>query len=306
MARRLPVLNQVRAFEAAARHLSFKTAAEELGVTQAAVSHQIKALEETLGMRLFVRRTRAVDLTPEAARALPPLTAALDGIEAAMLELGGTAMTGELTISVAPFYGNRFLLPRLPRFHAAHPGLTVHPHLSFALADLLRDRLDGAIRFGAGNWPGLESRLIHRDCVGPVCAPQMIGEAALPMDPAAIRALPLATTRQWRGEWAAWFTALDVPVDTSEPRVEYDSRALAFDAALSGNAVCLADIRLTGAVEAAGHLVRLHPFTLEREQGIHAVWPAGKRTDPRLTAFADWLEDEARRAGQISAPPAPC
>ena len=296
MARRLPVLNQVRTFEAAARHLSFKTAAEELGVTQAAVSHQIKALEETLGVRLFVRRTRAVDLTPEAARALPHLTEALDGVEAAMLELGGTAMTGELAISVAPFYGNRFLLPRLARFQAAHPGLTVRPQLSFAQADLMREGLDGAIRFGAGAWPGLESRLIHSDCVGPVCAPQMIGDAALPMEPAAIRRLPLATTRQWRGEWAAWFAALGASADISESRVEYDGRALAFDAALSGNAVCLADIRLTGAAEAAGQLVRLHPFTLERDQGIHAVWPAGKRTDPRMLAFADWLESEARAA----------
>lgn len=296
MARRLPVLNQVRTFEAAARHLSFKTAAEELGVTQAAVSHQIKALEETLGVRLFVRRTRAVDLTPEAARALPHLTEALDGVEAAMLELGGTAMTGELAISVAPFYGNRFLLPRLARFQAAHPGLTVRPHMSFAQADLMREGLDGAIRFGAGAWPGLESRLIHSDCVGPVCAPQMIGDAALPMEPAAIRRLPLATTRQWRGEWAAWFAALGASADISESRVEYDGRALAFDAALSGNAVCLADIRLTGAAEAAGQLVRLHPFTLERDQGIHAVWPAGKRTDPRMRAFADWLESEARDA----------
>jgi len=292
------VLNQVRAFEAAARNLSFKTAAEELGVTQAAVSHQIKALEETLGMRLFVRRTRAVDLTPEAARALPPLTAAFDGIEAAMLELGGTAMTGELAISVAPFYGNRFLLPRLARFHAAHPGLTVHPHLSFALADLARDRLDGAIRFGVGNWPGLESRLIHRDCVGPVCAPQMVGDVPIPMMPADILHLPLATTRHWRGEWTAWFAALGVAAGAPEARIEHDNRALAFDAALSGNAVCLADIRLTGAAEAAGHLVRLHPFTLERSHGIYAVWPAGKRPDPRMTAFADWLEEEARAAAR--------
>ncbi|MFB9150484.1 LysR substrate-binding domain-containing protein [Roseovarius ramblicola] len=298
MARRLPVLNQVRAFEAAARHRSFKTAAEELGVTQAAVSHQIKALEETLGVRLFIRRTRAVDLTPEAARALPALTAALDGIEAAMLELGGTAMTGDLAISVAPFYGNRFLLPRLARFHAAHPGLTVRPYLSFAQADLLREGLDGAVRFGTGAWPGLEARLIHRDCVGPVCAPQMVGDAALPMDPGALRRLPLATTRQWRGEWAAWFAALGAGDASPDDLIEHDSRALAFDAALSGNAVCLADIRLTGAAEAAGQLVRLHPFTLERDQGIHAVWPAGKRPDPRMIAFAEWLEEEARAAAQ--------
>ena len=298
MARRLPVLNQVRAFEAAARHRSFKIAAEELGVTQAAVSHQIKALEASLGLRLFVRRTRAVEPTPEAMRALPALTASLDSIEAAMLDLGGKKMTGDLVISVAPFYGNRFLLPLLQRFHAAYPGLRVQPRLSFALADLLRDGLDGAIRFGTGGWPGLDSRLIHRDCVGPVCAPQMVDDAALPMAPDAILRLPLATTRQWRGEWAAWFAALGAGDARPGDLIEHDSRALAFDAAMSGNAVCLADIRLTGASEAAGQLVRLHPFTLERGQGIHAVWPAGKRPDPRMIAFADWLEEEARTAAQ--------
>ena len=298
MARRLPVLNQVRAFEAAARHRSFKAAADELGVTQAAISHQIKALEEALGLRLFVRRTRAVDLTPEAARALPPLTGALDRIEAAMLELGGSAMTGELAISAAPFYGNRFLLPRLDRFHAAHPGLTVRPRLAFAQEDLLTEGLDGAIRFGTGDWPGLDARLIHTDCVGPVCAPQMVGDVPIPMMPADILRLPLATTRHWRGEWTAWFSALGVAAGAPEARIEHDNRALAFDAALSGNAVCLADIRLTGAAEAAGHLVRLHPFTLERSHGIYAVWPAGKRPDPRMTAFADWLEEEARAAAR--------
>lgn len=296
MVRRLPVLNQIRAFEAAARHRSFKAAAEELGVTQSAVSHQIKALEETLDVRLFTRRTRAVDLGPEAARALPVLTEALDRIEAAMLDVAGSAMTGALAISVGPFCGNRFLLPRLEQFHAVHPGLTVQPRLSFAQEDLVREGLDGAVRFGTGDWPGLDSRLIHRDRVGPVCAPHMVADASLPMDPAAILHLPLATTRQWRGEWSDWFAALGVPADASRPRVEYDSRALAFDAALSGNAVCLADIRLTGAAEEAGNLLRLHPFTLERAQGIHVVWPAGKRADPRIVAFADWLESEAAAA----------
>lgn len=224
------------------------------------------------------------------------LTEALDRIEAAMLDVAGSAMTGALAISVGPFYGNRFLLPRLARFEAVHPGLTVQPRLSFAQEDLVREGLDGAVRFGTGDWPGLDSRLIHRDRVGPVCAPQMVADASLPMDPAAILHLPLATTRQWRGEWTAWFSALGVPTDASQPRVEYDSRALAFDAALSGNAVCLADIRLTGAAEKAGNLLRLHPFTLERAQGIHVVWPAGTRADPRMLAFADWLEREAEAA----------
>jgi len=114
------------------------------------VSHQIKALEEALGVRHFIRRTRAVDLGPEAARALPVLTEALDQIEAAMLDVAESDMTGALAISVGPFYGTRFLLPRLEQFHAAHPGLVVHPRLSFAQEDLSREGLDGggAVRHG--------------------------------------------------------------------------------------------------------------------------------------------------------------
>lgn len=296
MSRRLPSLNQLRAFEAAARHRSFKDGAAELCVTQAAISHQVKALESDLNTALFVRRTRAVELTPDAERLLAPVSRALDEMEAAALEVSGRAMTGEIAISVAPFYANRFLLPRLDRFHARYPGLTVTPHLSFEQADLSRERLDGAVRFGAGDWPGLASRLIHADCVGPVCAPQLAEGRALPLAPSEIAALPLATTRRWRDEWFDWFAAAGQEGAARPRLVEFESRALAFDAALSGNAVCLSDYRLTAGAERANNLVRLHPLTLTRDQGIHLVWPAGRRPDPRLTAFADWLEAEAAAA----------
>ncbi|WP_198586126.1 LysR substrate-binding domain-containing protein [Roseovarius salinarum] len=295
MPRRLPPLNQLRAFEAAARHGSFKTGAAELCVTQAAVSHQIKALEAGLGTALFVRRTRAVELTSAGRRLARALTPALDAMETAALEAAGTAMTGELRVSVAPFYGNRFLLPRLPAFHAAHPGLTIAADLSFEQADLAAQGLDAALRYGTGDWPGTESILIHRDRVGPVCAPHALDQSAPPLAAEHIAALPLATTHRWQGEWEDWFRAAGHDPGQIAP-VAYDSRALAFDAALSGNAVCLADPRLTGAAERAGQLVRLHPATVQRPQGIHLVRPGGRRPDPRVAAFADWLKQQARDA----------
>ncbi|WP_412507016.1 LysR substrate-binding domain-containing protein [Roseovarius sp. SYSU LYC5161] len=293
MARRLPSLNQLRAFEAAARHGSFKRGAAELCVTQAAVSHQVKGLEAALGVQLFHRATRKVWLTQDGQRLLAPLTAALDEIETAVLDATGTRMTGEISLTAAPFYGNRFLMSRLPRFHAAQPGLTVGLSLSFAEEDLAQAGLDGAVRYGAGNWPGLTGWLIHRDRIGPVCAPPLLDGAALPRTPASIAWMPLATTTSWAGEWQEWFAAAGYVPDGPLHLTEYDSRALAFDAALSGNAVCLADIRLTAAAEASGSLRRLHPVVAERPQGIHVVYPAGRRPDPRVAAFADWLRAEA-------------
>ena len=129
MARRLPSLNQLRAFEAAARHLSFKDGAAELCVTQAAISHQIKALEQTLGVQLFHRTTRGVRLTESAKGYLAALTGAFDAIAAATSQLADAAMSGVLKISAPPFYGNRWLLPKLPRFRARFPGINVQVSL---------------------------------------------------------------------------------------------------------------------------------------------------------------------------------
>lgn len=296
--RRLPPLSQLRAFEAAARHGSFKAGAGELCVTQAAVSHQIKALEDWIGRQLFVRRTRAVELTPEARTLATSLTRALDEIEAAVLDLSGTEMTGEITVSVAPFYGNRWLLPRLQGFLDEHPGLSVVPRLSFEQADLAASGLDAAIRYGGGDWPGLAAITIHHDCIGPVAAPQLVAGRDLPLAPSEIAALPRVTTSRWGDDWHDWFAAAGTDAASAPPAMPYDSRALAFDAALSGNAVCLSDIRLTASAEAAGNLVRLSPVTIERSQGIHMVFPAGRRADPRVTALAEWLRAEAQAAAR--------
>jgi len=305
MPRRLPSLNQLRAFEAAARHRSFKHGAAELCVTQAAVSHQIKALEDALGTALFVRRTREVEPTAEAERLLAVLTRALDDIEAATLEASGTTLTGDLHLSAAPFYGNRWLLPRLDRFHADHPGLNVSVSLSFEVVDLAASGYDAALRFGTGEWPGLTAIRIHRDRVGPVCAPHCVAGRQLPLDPEDIAQQSLATTSRLDGEWEAWFAAADHEASGGLDLIVHRNRALAFDAALSGQAVCLADVRLSGAAEAAGHLVRLDPATVVMPRGMYLVYPDRSRPDPRVLAFADWLRVEASRPAMPPTPTAP-
>jgi len=298
MNRRLPSLNQLRAFEAAARHRSFKRGAAELCVTQAAVSHQVKALEAAIGLPLFVRRTREVALTAEAERLRDTLTRCLDEMEAAVLEVSGQTMLGELNISAAPFYANRWLLPRLPAFHATHPGLSVTVGLSFDLVDLATSGLDAALRYGAGDWPGLSGMLIHTDRIGPVCAPFHVRGMDLPLSPERIARLDLATSRNWQEDWQHWFRAAGHAPPGDLSLQVHDNRALAFDAALSGNAVCLADVRLTASAEAAGSLVRLSPVTIERSQRIHLVYPETSRPDPRVLAFGEWLRDEAAQTAQ--------
>jgi LysR family glycine cleavage system transcriptional activator len=294
MARRLPQLTQLRTFEAAARLGSFKAAAGELCVTQTAVSHQIRALETRLGRRLFHRHGTGVRLTSEAAPLAATLTDAFDRVATALAEMDDAAPSGDLHVSVAPFFGNRWLLPRLAKFHAAHPELRVVPHLSFDSVDLAAAGVDAALRYGPGPWKGLEQVEIFRDHLGPVAAPSCLSDADPPLSPAKIAALPRAAARDWAADWHAWFDAAGLAeAEVPEPTL-YDSRAFAFDAALTGTAAILADHRLTAADESAGRLMRLHPLRIARPQGIHLVRPMGAPHDIRLEAFADWLRSAAQ------------
>lgn len=293
--RRLPSLNQLRAFEAAARHASVKGGAEELCVTPSAVGHQIKALEQTLNIRLFHRKTRKVELTEQGQRLAAKVGDALDLLETAVEAARETKMSGILKITVAPFFGNRWLLPRLPDFHARFPTIEVRPFLSFDYVDLEKSGFDAAVRYGNGDWPGTNSVLIYRDLIRPVCAPQLVQNAELPMAAEDILDLPLACAHNWPEDWAAWAHASGEGSHRSINATTYESRAFMFDAALSGQAVILADERMTHADEQAGRLVHLSTQTVERPHGIFVVSRA-RSSDPRVDAFVDWLRQEAGTA----------
>lgn len=294
VARRLPSLNQLRAFEAAARHESIKMGADELCVTPAAVGHQIKALEQALNTPLFQRQTRKVKLTREGRALADKVERALDLLDQAVAQARKTDLTGTLKITIAPFFGNRWLLPRLPEFHKTHPGLTIQPSMSFDYVDLQKSGFDAAVRYGAGNWPGLSSVLICSDRIRPVCAPQLVDGCQLPLTAGQVLDLPLAFASHWREDWTAWAQAAGVSLTDTSHMAEHDSRAFMFDAALSGNAVILADSRMTAADEAAGRLVQLNPLTIDRPHGIYVVSPEKPPADPRLDLFTTWLAQEAR------------
>lgn len=293
MSKRLPSLNQLRAFEAAARLGSFKAASEELHVTQAAVSHQIKALEDDLGRALFHRGTRHVRLLDAAAPLAAEVTRAFEGMALAVENLRGAKASGPLRLSVAPFFGNRWLMPRLARFRTLHPEIEIEFAMSFDLVDLEADGFDAALRYGTGDWPGLTSERIYLDRVGPVAAPDLIGEVEVPLDTQQIAELPQVTTSQWPGDWQHWFSEAGLARSRTLSPVVYDGRPLVFDAVLSGQAMAIFDIRMTALDEARGRLIRLHPLTVERPQGIHIAYPTTRYVDPRIQALAAWLKQEA-------------
>ncbi len=295
MARRLPSLNQLRAFEAAARHESIKLGAEELCVTATAVGHQIKALEQALNSQLFHRKTRKVELTDEGRALATMVGQALDLLETAVDNARTSEMSGTLKITVAPFFGNRWLLPRLPKFHAKYPAITIKPFLSFDYVDLDKSGFDAAVRYGAGDWAGLRSILIFRDLIRPVCAPQLVKGAKLPMAADDILDLPLACAQNWPEDWGAWAKSAGAGNQGGVEAIKYESRAFMFDAALSGQAVILADSRMTQADEQAGRLAHLSPQTIERPHGIFVV-ARERNFDPRLDLFVDWLRQEADTA----------
>lgn len=293
MTRRLPSLNQLRAFEAAARHESIKMGAEELCVTPAAVGHQIKGLELDLNTALFQRKTRKIELTEEGRALSEHLGKALDAIEHAVAQARKSDLIGTLKITIAPFFGNRWLLPRLADFHKKHPGIEIKPSLSFDYVDLGKSGFDAAVRFGAGEWDGMSCMLICNDVVSPVCAPQLIIGRKLPLSAQDILELPLACGARWRKDWMVWAQAAGSKINDPGKIIEYESRAFMFDAALSGQAVILADSRMTAADEVAGSLVQLSPIKVDRPQGLYVVCEATPNPDPSLEVFTKWMKQEA-------------
>lgn len=292
MPRRLPSLNQLRAFEAAARHRSIKGGADELCVTPAAVGHQIRALENFLEVSLFHRGIRQITLTEQGKRLAEDVGAALDRIEAAVMPALNDSLSGPLKISVAPFFGNRWLLPRLESFASLYSEIDVKPILSFDYVDLATENFDAAVRYGDGPWEGWTSELVFRDKLRPVCSPQLVGERALPLSPAEVLRLPLAAARNWPDDWSAWAGAVRARLPGSAKIHQYESRAFMFDSALSGQAVILADARMTGVDERAGRLLCLNESCVDRPQGIHIV-SASAAVGRKVRVFTDWMKAEA-------------
>jgi LysR family glycine cleavage system transcriptional activator len=301
MSRRLPPLNAVRAFEAAARHLSFTRAAEELHVTQAAISHQIKALEERLGLRLFDRRHRALALTPAGQRYLPGVRAAFERLAAATDQLIGAEARGAVTVSMISSFATKWLLPRLGRFRAAQPDIEVRITTSTELIDFGRDDVDMAIRYGRGRWPGTDAvRLVSED-IFPVCAPVLLKGAQPLKRPSDLAHHTLLHVGGFPEDWQVWLTAAGGEGVDPTRGPQFDMMMLALDAAANGLGVALGRTPLVAGDLATRRLIK--PFELEvaADSAYYVVTPAKRTLPPKVVAFRDWLLQEAGSAAAVAA-----
>jgi len=291
MTARLPSLNGLRAFEAAARHLSFTIAASELNVTQTAISHQIRRLEEELGIRLFIRQNRALELTPEARDYLPGVRAAFNDLRAATDRLKRRDSDNVLTVSTLASLAAKWLLPRLTAFQEAHPGIDVRITTSPGLVDFKSGDVDAAIRYGRGHWPGLRADWLMADQLFPVCSPSALTGNRPLRCPEDLRDYTLLhTSGGYDDDWRLWLTAAGLPTNLStQPGLTFDLIFMTVQAAIDGIGVAMGRTSYVEADIASGRLVVPFKITLPADAGFYLVSPQASADAPKLSAFRKWL-----------------
>jgi LysR family glycine cleavage system transcriptional activator len=298
MPRDLPPTASLRAFARAARTLSFKSAAQELHVSASALSRQIQALEEHLGVALFHRLNPGLALTEEGQRYLLSVDAALAQLEAAQDAFD--AASRPLRVSALESFSESWLVPNLKDFEAAHPDVTIELEATLRYADFTRDAVDVAIRFGAGPWDGLHSEPIVDLDFFPVCSPELAtGDPPL-RRPSDLAHHTLIHVAQTPDAWSAWLRAAGVVL---EPRrhVTYDHVGIALSAAESGQGVALSAAILCAQRLAARRLVRPFREIARSQATYHFVCRPESLTSPRVTAFRDWLVERLARADALPA-----
>jgi LysR family transcriptional regulator, glycine cleavage system transcriptional activator len=314
----LPPFGALRAFEAAARHMSFSKAAEELFVTPAAISHQIHALEQDLGVRLFHRLSRSVALTESARVLLPGLSEGFAGIEAAVRRLRAHNDTGTLTVTASPSFAAKWLVLRLHRFQARGVEIDVRISATDEVVDLSKGDFDIAIRYGAGHYPGLEVELLFTNEVFPACSPRLLAEGAPLRTPDDLRHHALIHDRAVDAlshdraverdplvpTWSMWLKAAGVKDVTATGGLSFNNIHLALDAAIAGHGVVLAYSTIAAADLSAGRLVRLFSLSLPDQFAYYIVTAPGALDRPKVRAFRDWLRDEAGRRPDREGPSA--
>ena len=297
MARRLPPLNALRAFEAGARHLSFTKAAEELYVTQAAVSHQVKLLEQDLGVVLFRRMTRKLALTAEGRNLQEVAGAALDAIAETAEALRAGAAGGALTLSLTPSFGTQWLSQRIGRFWTAHPEIDLRLRHSIHLVDFARDDVDAAVRWGNGVWPGVEAVYLMRAGIVPVCSPALCeGPPALNV-PDDLRHHTLLHERDYT-EWAQWLAVAGAHRVEARRGPIIDDSTVVLRAAMDGQGVALVSESIVRSDLDAGRLVKPFDIDLDTDNAYYLVAPPRAFERPNVQAFRDFLLAEIEAEGQ--------
>lgn len=292
MAQKLPPLTALRTFEVAARLQSFSQAADEIHVTHSAVSHQIKTLEEFLGVPLFVRQGRRIALTDEGRFLAERVRSALGQIAEAASSVGRRSHPNRLTISVLPSFASRWLMPRIGRFIVEHPGWEVNVESTPTLVDFVRDGVDVAIRFGRGRWPNTHAEWFMDDQYILVASPKL-SRGRLPKQLSDLASAPLLRTD--RDPWARWCAAagIDLPLPTGG--VEFSDDAMMLQAVLDGQGIQLNRRSIAEGDIAKGALVQLFDVSVPARNSYYIVWPEHLPPSDKVLAFRDWLLKEKRR-----------
>lgn len=292
MLTRLPPFFSLRALEAAARHRSYSRAAEELAVTHGAVSQQIRKLEGELGARLFERRGNAMIPTPEAERLAGEVARALGILHNAVSVFARAAERDPLVVSIDPQFATRWLPARLTKLLADPAGANLEMRVDQNKANFVTDGVDVGIRYGAGQWEGLEATPLFSELLFPVCSPALA--ARFPMrTPQDLLQAPLL--HHSHRPWSLWFGQLGIP--SPEPSgIIFDDSVMLVEAAAQGLGVALGRDSIVGADLQAGRLVQPIAASVPSEFGMFVVWRPDSRKLPRIHALRDWLVEEAQGA----------
>lgn len=301
MAVHIPGTRALRTLEAAGRHLNFTRAAEELGLTPAAVSHQIKDFEEQLGVALFSRSSRMIELTEAGALIHTAAAEALDRIGRAVARARKIKRgTTEIRLTMDAIFASKWLLPRIDRFRKLHPDIELRFDIASEVRDFGYDDIDIGIRFGGGKYPGLIAQRLFENVIIPVCSPLLLRNGPPlnePVDLLRHTLVHIEWSRQgvtWPN-WRMWMAAAGVEDFDDSQCVLFEDSSHAVQAAIEGNVVALADFAMVANDLSSGRLVR--PFELgikvPADFAYYLVYPVESASDPRIAAFRDWAVGEA-------------
>ncbi|MDO3722885.1 LysR substrate-binding domain-containing protein [Marinobacter sp. chi1] len=288
----LPPLRALQAFRYAARDLSFKAAAEALNISNAAVSSHIRGLEEFLGFKLFVRLTREVKLTPEGSRLSGFIETGFQEIERGIAMFAPNSDPANLKVSTLPSFASRWLMPRISRFQEKYPHLKLSVMPGFSLVDFQGDGVDLAIRFGKGNYPGLEARFFMEETLVVVCHQSLIGDRT--PDKSELAAMPwlVDDSIDMQGSWIKFQEAFGVEIPDTSVRLSVNEASTQVEAVLAGRGLSLIRLSLVADMLESGLLIRPVDFSMPAEYHYYLVAPEAKFRTEKVRTFVSWLSSE--------------
>ncbi len=291
--RLLPSTAALAAFESVARLRSFSAAAEELSLTQGAISRQVSGLEELLGILFFERTSRGVVLTPAGAEYAKAVGAALSQIRSASLQTMTKRHSDTLNLAILPTFGTRWLMPRIPNFVARYPQITLNFATRIGIFDFDRDGVDMAIHVGQPDWPGGDCTFLMEEMVTPVCSPAFLAKHPIER-PEDLLALPLLHMASRPGAWSHWFQSLGVAGGASQG-MRFEQFGNVAQACAAGLGVALMPLFLIDSELSAGQIVQPYPHQVRSPSAYYAVAPMTKTDFRPVVAFRSWLLEEVER-----------